>query len=69
MSKYNMINVLMGKSADYNDKIKNGRSLKFYIRMNDEEFEKLVKSSELIDYVTRVYKKHDYVRFFVKEVK
>ena len=69
MSKYNMINVLMGKSADYNDKIKNGRSLKFCIRMNDKDFEKLVKSSELIDYVTRVYKKDDYVRFFVKEVK
>ena len=42
MSKYNMINVLMGRSADYNDKLKVGRSLKFMGYMSDEKFDELV---------------------------
>lgn len=73
MSKYNMINVLMGRSADYNDKLADGkRSLKFMGFMSDEDYIRLVSSVRLIDYVFDVYKvvgKYSYVRFIVKEVK
>ena len=72
MSKYKMINVLMGRSADYNDKLKNERSLKFMGYMSDEKFNELVRSLKLVDYVTRVYKmtgSDNYVRIIVKDVK
>ena len=72
MSKYNMINVLMGKTADYNDKLKVGRSLKFIGYMSDEKFDELVKSLRFVDYVMSVYKmtgSDNYVRIIVKDVK
>lgn len=75
MSKYNALNVLMGKTADYNDKCYNGRSLKFLGYMSDEDFNKLVQSLKFVDYVTSAYKMRstgyggDYVRIFVKDVK
>ena len=72
MSKYNMINVLMGRTADYNDKLKVGRSLKFIGRMSDEKFDELVRSLRLVDYVMDVYRmtgSDNYVRIIVKDVK
>ncbi len=73
MSKYKMINVIMGRNYDYNDKLLYGRrSLKYYGYINDEDYLKIVESLRLIDCVVNVYKKvrnkmDCYVRIIVEE--
>ena len=68
MSKYALLNAYMGGAAEYNDKIKSGRSLKFYRCFREGDKEVIEKNISLIPYVTKVIFGHTFVRVHVKNI-
>ena len=68
MSKYALLNAVMGKSADFNDKIINGRSLKFYKSYDEDSKFTISQQLSSIPYVTNVYYGLGYIRVYVENI-
>jgi hypothetical protein len=66
MAKYGLLNAFMGGPADFNDKIKNGRSLKYFRRYDEKIAHTIRQELALIPYVTNVFFGPGYIRVYVE---
>lgn len=70
MIKYKELISIFGYRADFNDKIKNGRSLKWTTMFiyNAAERKDLAEKCSKVSYVTKVFNQNGYIRVHTKKI-